>query len=130
LGSWQYKPNYAQGYIDERHKVKHKQVKFTKDVEKFVREKLLLDWSPDQISGYAKRHNLFSISHERIYQFILIDKEKGGKLYSHLRHQNKKYRKRYGSPKRQGSIRNRRFIDERPKIVSDKTRVGDWEIEL
>jgi IS30 family transposase len=129
LGSWQYKPNYAQGYTDERHKEKHKQVKFTQDVEQIVREKLLLDWSPDQISGYAKRHNLFSISHERIYQFILIDKEKGGKLYSHLRHQNKKYRKRYGSPKRQGSIRNRRFIDERPKIVSDKTRVGDWEID-
>ncbi|MBA3662366.1 MAG: IS30 family transposase [Gammaproteobacteria bacterium] len=129
LGSWQYKPNYAQSYTDERHKNKNKEVKFTKDAEAFVREKLLLDWSPDQICGYANRHSLFSISHERIYQFILKDKEKGGKLYLHLRHQNKRYRKRYGSPKRQGPIKNRKLIDDRPAIVADKKRIGDWEID-
>ena len=28
-------------------------------------------------------------------------------------------RKRYGSPKRNGPIRNRRFIDERPAIVAE-----------
>lgn len=128
LGSWQYKPNYAQSYTDERHKEKNKHIKFTMEVEQFIREKLQQDWSPDQISGYAKRHNLFSISHEWIYQFILKDKEKDGKLYLHLRHQNKKYRKRYGSPKRQGPIKNRRFIDERPAIVAEKKRIGDWEV--
>jgi transposase, IS30 family len=85
--------------------------------------------SPDQISGYAKRHTLFSLSHEWIYQFILQDKKQGGILYKHLRHQHKKYRKRYGSPKLLGSIRNRRFIDERPIIVDEKSRIGDWEID-
>ncbi len=95
----------------------------------FVKEKLLEDWSPEQISGYAKRWNLFSISHERIYQFILEDKRNGGQLYTHLRHQHKKYRKRYGSPKRQGAIKNRRMIDDRPKIVEEKNRIGDWEID-
>lgn len=59
----------------------------------------------------------------------MTDKQKGGDLYKHLRHQNKKYRKRYGSPKRNGPIRNRRFIDERPVIVDDKHRIGDWEID-
>ncbi len=43
-----------------------------------VKEKILEDWSHEQISGYAKRYKLFSISHERIYQYILTDKEKGG----------------------------------------------------
>jgi len=129
LGSWQYKPNYAQTYTEDRHKNKLKKTKFTASVEKFVREKIVEDWSPEQISGYAKKHDLFSISHERIYQFILKDKESGGKLYTHLRHQNKKYRKRYGSPKRQGPIKNRRFIEERPKIVAKKERIGDWEID-
>lgn len=80
-------------------------------------------------SPYAKKHELFDISHERIYQFILKDKKKEGKLYLHLRHQHKKYRKRYGSPKREFSIKNRTFIDNRPKIVAEKTRVGDWEID-
>jgi transposase, IS30 family len=92
LGCWQYKPNYAQRYAEDRHKEKPKKIKFTKNVEKFVREKLLEDWSPEQISGYAKRHNLFSISHERIYQFILKDKKMKGELHKHLSHQNKKYR--------------------------------------
>jgi IS30 family transposase len=72
---------------------------------------------------------MFSISHETIYKFILQNKKYGGLLYKHLRHQNKKYRKRYGSPKRQGPIKNRRFIEERPLIVAEKKRLGDWEID-
>ena len=129
FGSWQYKPNYAQTYADERHQNKAKQIKFTGLVEKFVREKLSIEWSPEQISGYAKRHKLFSISHERIYQFILEDKKIGGDLYTHLRHKNKKYRKRYGSGKRTGPIKNRIFIDDRPAEVDEKKRIGDWEID-
>ncbi len=129
LGYWTYKPDYAQCYADDRRKAKRHYYKFTKEVANFVKEKLLADWSPEQISGYAKRWELFSISHERIYQFILEDKTNGGELYTHLRHQNKKYRKRYGSPKRQGPIRNRRFIDERPSVVDKKQRIGDWEID-
>lgn len=129
LGYWTYKADYAQGYAEERRREKPKQTKFTSEVEDFVRSKLLENWSPDQISGYAKRHNLFSISHERIYQFILSDKKKGGTLYKYLRHQHKKYRKRYGSPSRQGPIKNRVMIDERPEIVNEKKRLGDWEID-
>lgn len=72
---------------------------------------------------------MFTISHEKIYQFVLKDKNKGGTLYLHLRHQHKKYRKRYGSPPRNGLIKNRIFIDERPQIVDDKNRIGDWEID-
>jgi IS30 family transposase len=129
LGSWQYKPSYAQTYTKNRHKEKRKHVKFTQEVEAFVREKLQQDWSPEQICGYAKRYQLFSLGHEWVYRFILKDKEKGGKLYLHLRHQHKKYRKRYGSPARSGPIKNRIFIDERPKVVDEKSRIGDWEID-
>ncbi len=129
LGYWTYKPDYAQCYADERRKAKRHYYKFTEEVAKFVKEKILEDWSPEQISGYAKRWKLFSISHERIYLFILEDKENGGELYKHLRHQNKKYRKRYGSPKRHCPIKNRVMIDDRPEIVDKKSRIGDWEID-
>jgi len=125
----QYNPGHAQTYCEIRHKHKRKRIKLTEDVKLFIKDKLLLDWSPDQISGYAKKHNMFSISHETIYQFILQNKKYGGDLYKHLRHKNKKYRKRYGSPKKQGPIKNRRFIEERPVIVSEKKRLGDWEID-
>lgn len=129
LGSWQYKPDYAQGYARERHQKKNKKTKLTPSIAHFIREKLQEKWSPEQISGYAKKHQLFSIGKEWIYQFILKDKQNRGTLYLHLRHQNKRYRKRYGSPKRTGPIKNRRFIDDRPAIVDSKERVGDWEID-
>lgn len=129
LGCWQYKPNYAQTYTEERHKDKNKRLKLTQAAEALIRDKLQQQWSPDQISGYARRHHLFSLSHEWIYRYVLKDKEKGGKLYLHLRHQHKKYRKRYGSPARTSPIKNRVFIDERPAVVNEKSRIGDWEID-
>lgn len=129
LGCWIYKPDYAQCYANDRRKAKRHYYKFTDEVSEFVRMKLLEDWSPEQISGYAKRWELFSISHERIYQFILEDKNEGGELYKHLRSKNKKYRKRYGSKKQSGPIKNRVSIDLRPKVVDEKSRIGDWEID-
>lgn len=86
LGSWQYKTHYAQTYTDNRHTNKNKHRKFTPEVEKFVRKKLDEQWSPEQICGHAKRHNLFSLCHEYIYRFILKDKKNGGTLYLNLRH--------------------------------------------
>jgi len=44
-----------------------------------------------------------------------------------LRIANKPYRKRYGKYDRRGQIANRVSIDERPKIVDEKSRIGDWE---
>lgn len=116
-------------YLNPRkRKAKRHYYKFTKEVADFVKDKLLEDWSPEQISGYAKRWKLFSISHERIYQFVLEDKRNGGELYKHLRHKNVKYRKRFSGGQR-SKIKNRRMIDERPKIVDEKSRIGDWEID-
>jgi hypothetical protein len=41
----------------------------------------------------------------------------GGALYKYLRHQHKKYRKRYGKNDYQGRIPNRIDINEHPSIV-------------
>jgi IS30 family transposase len=55
---------------------------------------------------------------------------KGGKLYKHLRGGNKKYKKRYGKHKnRRIIIKNKVSIDERPSIINNKERFGDWEID-
>jgi len=85
-----------------------------------------LDWSPEQISGRLKVEEGIRISHEHIYQYIYADKRAGGQLYRHLRCQ-KKRRKRYGSYDRRGVIRNQVSIDERPVVVDERSRVGDWE---
>lgn len=124
-----YCPEQATSFYKTRRQDSRKSKKFTPNVIEQVKEKLLLEWSPEQISGYGKRHGLFEISHERIYQYILADKKTGGTLYQHLRCGKKRYRKRYGSPKRTHTIKNRIFIDDRPEEVNQKSRIGDWEID-
>ena len=84
-------------------------------------------WSPEQISGRAKKEKKPQISHESIYQRILADKKSGGTLYTHLRCK-KRRKKRYGSnDSGRGRIPNRIDIEDRPAIVESKRRVGDWE---
>lgn len=84
------------------------------------------DLSPEQVSGRLLMEQNISISHEWIYLHIYQDKYRGGKLHTHLRCQ-KKRRKRYGKHDRRGRIPNRVSIDQRPAIVDEKKRIGDWE---
>jgi IS30 family transposase len=93
-----------------------------------IETKLRLDWSPEQISGWLQRLYAIQVSHEWIYQHILVDKQAGGELYRHLRCQ-KKRRKRYGSYDRRGKLPNRASIEERPVIVEQRQRIGDWEVD-
>lgn len=93
-----------------------------------VEIKLKEEWSPEQISGWLKKQQNPSVSHEWIYQYIYKDKKTGGRLYCHLRCQ-KKRRKRYGTYSHRGMIPNRRSIEERPEIVSERARIGDWELD-
>jgi IS30 family transposase len=93
-----------------------------------IETKLRLDWSPEQISGWLSGHHAIQVSHEWIYQYILADKHAGGDLYRHLRCQ-KKRRKRYGSYDRRGKLPNRVSIEERPEIVAQRQRIGDWEVD-
>lgn len=124
-----YCPDTAQKNSELRREQLKKPFKITEQIKRFIEDKVKQEWSPEQISGYAKKKSLFHVSHELIYQFLLRDKQTGGELYLHLSHKHKRYRKRYGGLKRSGPIKNRRFIDERPSIIDEKGRVGDWEVD-
>jgi len=91
-----------------------------------VEEKLQMDWSPEQISGWLKKNQLPSVSPEWIYQYIYADKRADGTLHKHLRCQ-KKRRKRYGKYDRRGIIPARQSIEVRPEAVDLRERLGDWE---
>jgi IS30 family transposase len=84
-----------------------------------------LGWSPQQIEGRLKLEKQPYVSHESIYKIIRQDKEEGGILYKHTRHQLKHRKRPVG---KKISIKNRVSIDQRPKIVDAKERFGDWEI--
>ena len=93
-----------------------------------VESLLLKQWSPEQISGRLTLERQNGVSHERIYQYIYADKRRGGTLHLSLRCQ-KKRRKRYGGRDHRGQLPARRSIEERPKIVDSKRRIGDWEAD-
>ena len=101
--------------------------KLTPTLVAIIEEKLLEEWSPDQISGRLKEKGIASISHEAIYQHIWKNKRAGGVLYKQLRHNGKKYNKRSSGKAGRGCIPNRVDITERSQIVEQKTRIGDWE---
>ena len=108
----------------------YKSQSFTKEIQEFVVLYLKQDYSPEQIAGYAKRISTPCVSIERIYQFIWEDKDQGGLLYKHLRTRGKKYKKRGDLYTSRGQIIGRVDIKQRPKIVDQKQRFGDLEIDL
>ena len=113
-----------------RHNASSQRKKMTPEMITLVESKLSEQWSPEQISGWLKKEENFGwVSHESIYQHIWEDKRRGRKLYKQLRHRGKKYNKRSKVRAGRGCIPNRRDIDERPKIVEEKSRLGDWELD-
>lgn len=86
-------------------------------------------WSPEQISAWMAKEGYDSLSHETIYQHIYRDKARGGDLHTHLRHRCKSYRKRGSGRERRGRLKDQVMIDQRPEIVDQRTRIGDWEID-
>ena len=85
--------------------------------------------SPEQVSGYLKKHHGCHLSHETIYRFIYSDATRYAQLKPFLRQGGKHRRKRYGSGARASSIPNRVSITERPTEVEQKLRLGDWECD-
>lgn len=130
LRSGEYKADLADKKCSNRHKTKNKHIRFTSDIKCFTESLIREDHSPEQIVGVAKLQGKECVSIERIYQHIWKDKKQGGMLYSHLRTQGKRYRKRGASKDKRGQIPGRIDIEHRPKIVDEKTRFGDLEIDL
>ena len=124
-----YRPRQAQIKTFNRRKEATKPHKMTAEIISLIGTKIQLDWSPEQVSGWLKLKQYTPISHERIYQHIGSDKRQGSELYKHLRQSHKKRKKQYGSKDKRGQIRNRISIDERPEMVEQKNRLGDWEID-
>jgi IS30 family transposase len=128
-----YRPKQAHHWASARRQNARKAVKMTPKTVAYIEGQLRQEHSPEQIAGRMKvdPHYLgHTVSHERIYQHIWQDKADGGRLYQKLRIAgNKKKRKRYGKHDFRGQIPHRVGIEQRPKIVEDKKRIGDWEAD-
>ena len=128
--SGRYDADLAQRKCERRQKGKPHRVRFTEEVRLRVEAMLREDYSPEQVVGRCKLEGLECVSVETIYQYVWGDKRRGGDLHTHLRRKGRKYRKRGAKKDSRGVIRDRVSIDERPKVVDDKSRFGDIEIDL
>lgn len=82
-------------------------------------------YSPEQIEGTLKLKG-GTIVASTIYRYI---KERAPHLKKYLRSQKGKYRRKRGTKIREKARERakKRRIDERPKIVERRGRIGDWE---
>ncbi len=103
-----------------------------------VASKLILDWSPEQISGWLKTQypddESMRVSHETIYRSLFIQARGVLKkeLMDHLRSKRRMRRSRYAtvSGQSRGQIVDAISIRERPPEVEDRAVPGHWEGDL
>jgi IS30 family transposase len=96
----------------------------------YVRGKLKVGWSPEQISGRISiDHPGLSISHEAIYQYIYHPKTEGQReLISCLRRAHRKRKnKAIDRQQKKSKIPNRISIEQRPPSVERRRQYGHWE---
>jgi IS30 family transposase len=103
-----------------------------------VARKLILDWSPEQISGWLKRryprNKSMRVSHETIYRSLFIQARGVLKkeLMQHLRSKQlirRSVHARAGGQSR-GHIVDAISISERPAEIEDRAIPGHWEGDL
>ena len=108
-------------------------------IRKYVITHLKDRWSPEQISGRMKKDGVGNISHEAIYQYIYAQVHRDGwgllrpnceDLRSCLRRCRKR-RVKKGLRRSQRVLKpHGPSIEDRPRIVESKKRVGDWEGDM
>jgi len=103
-----------------------------------VASKLILDWSPEQISGWLKtrypNNESMHVSHETIYRSLFLQARGVLKkeLMDHLRSKRRMRRSRHASEHghSRGQIVDAISIRERPAEAEDRAIPGHWEGDL
>jgi transposase, IS30 family len=107
-------------------------------LQKIVASKLILDWSPEQVSGWLKIQypddESMRVSHETIYRSLFIQARGVLKkeLIGHLRSKRRIRRSQHSGVGGQsrGQIVDAISIRERPAEIEDRAIPGHWEGDL
>ncbi len=94
-----------------------------------VEDRLQAGWSPEQIAGRYRQQGEVTAGKEWIYPQVRADRQAGGTRYRCRRRRGQKPNGRGGRPAGRGHIPDRVDIAERPSVVAEKSRVGDWELD-
>jgi IS30 family transposase len=107
-------------------------------LQTIVASKLILDWSPEQISGWLKNQypddGSMRVSHETIYRSLFLQARGVLKkeLIQHLRSKRRIRRSRHAriGGQSRGQIVDAISIRERPAEIEDRAIPGHWEGDL
>jgi transposase, IS30 family len=126
-----YLPVHAEGCYRER---RQRPAILERDAKlaRFVRERLLEGWTPEQIAGWLKRgeeRGLRPVATETIYAFVHRAGQKAEKLWK-LLPRGRARRGRRRARQSRGSIAERRSIHDRPAAVEGRREAGHWEGDL
>ncbi|WP_428942346.1 IS30 family transposase [Xanthomonas oryzae] len=113
-----YRPDHAQRISEHRRTQASRRPRIDAERIGQIEDLLREDFSPEQIAG---RTGL--ASHEWIYRHIYADQKRGGQLFMHLR------KRRRGMRDGRGQLTHRRSWTQRPSVVEQRSRIGDWELD-
>src|SRR4051794_30505521 len=126
-----YLPAHAEGCYRER---RQRPAVLERDerLGRFVRERLLEGWTPEQIAGWLERgeeRGLGRVSAETIYAFVHRPGQKAEKLWK-LLPRGRARRGRRRARQARGTIAGRRSVHDRPADVQERKGPGHWEGDL
>src|SRR3989338_2638633 len=98
-----------------------------REIRDYVEEKMKLDWSPEAIAGRMPidTQGRLSIHYSGIYKYLYTIY--GQHLCQRLQYKRYRPEKRKGLKPAKEIIKDRVFIDERPEIINQRLRSGDFE---
>lgn len=123
---------FAHQQAQERQRKKLRSVRFTEEIKAYVSKKIREDYSPEQVVGNARRLGIPCVGITSIYKYIWANKDLRGepdKLFHHLRHGNSKGLRSSSKRVGLGVIPDRKMIADRPAIVAERSRFGDFEAD-
>lgn len=104
----------------------------------YVKQQLDDGWSPEEVAGRLKKHPPSevqackdkAVSYESIYNWIYEGDGRFGGLYKKLRRKQKVRKRRFARKKQTKTIiKEKVSIHQRPEIVAERKRIGDWETD-
>lgn len=126
----QYDPRKAHYKARTRRKcAKYQGMKIIEDswLQDYIEEKMKISWSPETIAGRVRFETggCVSVHHTTIYKYLYSSY--GQRLCRYLRYKHYGRKKRKATKSVREIIKNRVFIDQRPEIINQKERFGDFE---
>ena len=125
--------NYLASHADKRSEFRKKRSHLkdrlkTQEIREYVHEKLKDGWTPELIAGrIGMEISGAKTNHESIYLYIYHDKPSFIKYLP--RGHRKRHKRGLKKGKRISKIPNRTSIDDRPEIINNRARRGDWEAD-